>query len=614
MADELKIELDTHMPLDGRAVLTGRLLRGEGEVVSSFPEQLAVMPVAEAAPVLPVPVSTGGDFVIPLHELPPGYCRITTGESTANELFLVPGVRPAGDSAAGPTDCLRFVRDTVDLLREQQSCHFGGDTAAPLALTICHPMSRSYRSLGHREDSVFRTYWFSERPLELEPVLLDFELWPVLQRLSELTGDQQYASLVEGMAEIFARHGFHPHSGLGYLGEEAGFDVRALCGKPTKVGDAQPVFKPRNSGSFPGLPLDVLWRHAPQQMHRMFRSMYYGLVTDAETMDFNRFCSYDYRDADRRFSMERNPGHCAFESVAARMIHWWCSCYRHTGDADCLAYAARMLGKWEAVQHPETGLVPNFFGAVGWSPGAPMPPGEWAELRGTAMMSVALLQAATELRQASDDAGLIARLTTMAERLALGTARYGYDAADHLYVEVLHLDGRPYERTSRYVFATQEEKEAAMLQHPELEQVRVYRGAGHYRYQPFWEFYVGSRIPLYLAQVAEATGNGELLELVAPVAADALTEARETTEPFVAEGAWTYRASAVAVKMLLSLWRLTGDLEHLAGAREIADRELSRLARVQAPDWWRMPERTALLDALLELHMLPQSHIMQERC
>jgi hypothetical protein len=261
-----------------------------------------------------------------------------------------------------------------------------------------------------------------------------------------------------------------------------------------------------------------------------------------------------------------------------------------------------MLRKWEAIQHPDSGLVPNFFGAVGWAPGEPMPPGEWAELRGTALMAEALLDAADELRPAPESGDLGARLTAMAEKLALGTARYGYDAADRLYHEWLHLDGRVYESTARYVFRTPAEKDAVVRVHPELARVRVYRGGGLYRHQTYWEFCAGTRIPLQLARVAERTGNRELLALVAPVAADVLAESRAQPDAFTAEGGWTFRASALYVKLLLSLYRQTGEEPYLAGAVELAEAEKARLARVVAPDWWRMPERTALLDAFLELH------------
>jgi hypothetical protein len=251
--------------------------------------------------------------------------------------------------------------------------------------------------------------------------------------------------------------------------------------------------------------------------------------------------------------------------------------------------------------------VPNFFGAVASNPGAPMPPGEWAELRGAALMAEALLAAVAELPQSAATADLITRLTTASTRLALGTARLGYDATDRLYHEWLHLDGRVYESTARYVFRTQQEKDAAVRDNPALERVRVYRGAGLYRHQSYWEFCAGTRIPLELANVAEATGNRELLALLLPVAADALDEARLQPAAFTPEGGWTFRASALYVKLFLSLHRQTGNHDYLSGAQELADRELARLAPVAAPHWWRMPERAALLDALLELHTALQA-------
>jgi len=54
--------------------------------------------------------------------------------------------------------------------------------------------------------------------------------------------------------------------------------------------------------------------------------------------------------------------------------------------------------------------------------------------------------------------------------------------------------------------------------------------------------------------------------------------------------------------MLVLLWRQTKDAQYLDAACEIADRELAGLALVEYPQWWRMPERTALLDGLLALH------------
>lgn len=39
-----------------------------------------------------------------------------------------------------------------------------------------------------------------------------------------------------------------------------------LTGVPNKVNNVEPVFKPKNSGHFPGLPLEALWRHAPPML------------------------------------------------------------------------------------------------------------------------------------------------------------------------------------------------------------------------------------------------------------------------------------------------------------------------------------------------------------
>lgn len=465
----LHVMIDTQLPLDGRSELTGQISRpddAETDTSAELPTRLAVIFADGDAPALVVPVEVSGDFAIPLGELAPGYYRVVpvtdTGEEIGPEIqplfFAVPGLREASTPAVKSSSWLDFVVHTMDLLLEHQSCRFGGSPQAPSALTVTTPLSRSYLSLGHRENGEYRTYWFPETRLLIDPVMLDFELWPILQQLAAITGRDEYGQLLAGMAEQFAVHGFDAESGLGFLGEEAGFDVLHLRGVATKVNNAQPIFKPKNSGHFSGMPLDVLWQHAPEKMHRMFRSMFYGLITDPKSMDYNRFCSYDYRDTDRRHLMERNPGHCAFESAAGRMIHWWASCYRHTGDGDCLDWAERMLSKWEAVQHPQTGLVPNFFGARAWDPGASMPPGEWAELRGVGLMAVALMEAAGELEQSGSAGELVDRLRMMAEKLALGIARHGYDAPHRLFHEWLHLDGRVYETTARYVFRTRRRK------------------------------------------------------------------------------------------------------------------------------------------------------------
>lgn len=496
---------------------------------------------------------------------------------------------------AGPF--IQSVRQTVEQLLERQSARLGGDPAGALCLTVTRPVHRTYRSLGHvRPDGTHETYLFPQRPMDLAPFLLDFDLWPILQRLSALTGEARYGDLVEGMAAAFAGHGFDARCGLGYLGEEAGFDVTRTQCASSKSGDNPAAFKPRNSGAFPGLPLATLWRHAPAPMHRMFRAMYWGLITHDESMDFNRFCGYDFDDGAGRHAMVRSAGHCAFETCAARMIHWWSNCFVETGDSDCLDWAARMTDKWAAIQHPETGLVPNFFGAVEWQENVPMPPGEWAETRGTALMAAGLMDAVRELRRSSAAAALALadRLQNMALRLARGTARYGFDADRQLFREHLHLDGQPYESTARYCFHTAAEKAAAVARDPEMAQVPVYVGAGFFRPCTYWEFCCGVNTPRDLAQVLAATGDDELRALLEPWAEPMIAASRAEPAPLTEEGAWTFRGGAYAIRFLLALGRRSE-------AEEVALAELARLAQPTEGDWWRLPERASWLDALLLL-------------
>ena len=50
------------------------------------------------------------------------------------------------------------------------------------------------------------------------------------------------------------------------------------------------------------------------------------------------------------------------------------------------------------------------------------------------------------------------------------------------------------------------------------------------------------------------------------------------------------------------MFRATGRTDHLHLARELADSERRRLSGLTYPHWWRLCERTSLLDGLLMLH------------
>ncbi|MCL4691304.1 MAG: AGE family epimerase/isomerase [Candidatus Hydrogenedentes bacterium] len=625
----VRVELDTYQILDSRELLRGTMVPSSQSALTQLaddhPDATVDLFVSALGPARPdwatenIPINEVGSgsaaITIPVHAFNGGYYRMWGQIMSSDDLlskgdvldkngsavtFCVPGFRssPEETPVANP---IEFVAQTVNSLWGFQSARIDGDPYGTPFLTVTRPVYASYRSIGYKRGDTYENYWFPERPMDLAPFLCDFELWPILDKLSELTGDGTYSAIVSSMAAAFTEHGFHPTSGLGYLGEEAGFDVWNRAVASTKTGTAPPAFKPKNTGTFPELPLDRLWSVAPDKMHRMGRSMFLGLVTNPENMDFNRYCAYDWDDSNQAHVMTQNTAHCAFDSVAGRMIHWWASCYARIGDEDCLLWAEKMTDKWAAVQHPESGLVPNFFGAVAPQEHVPMPPGEWAEPRATILMAVALTDAANELRQRDGGSLLADRLIDMARRIALGVARYDYDRERRVFREYLHLDGRPYEGTTRYTFPTQEQKDAAVKSDPQLAQVRVYDGAGFYMPGTYWELCAGSTIPLDLAQVATRVNDPELLDLIHGICEDMVDEARKQTGPVTEEGTWTFRASGEYIQALVLLYQTSGKTPYLEWAREIADREMRHLDQVVYPQWWRMPERAAFLNGLLEL-------------
>ena len=496
---------------------------------------------------------------------------------------------------------LQFVRGALDILLERQSARLGGQPDGAICLTGSDLIHKSYLARGRKEDGKYRTYWFPEKPMEIQPTRLDMDLWSILDSLSDLTGERRYREMVTAMSEMFGRHGFDARSGLGYLGEMCDFDVVGLAPLP-RGPFTEPWFKPRNSGDCPTLPLDRLWTHAAQPMARMCRAMFYGLVTDPATMDFNRYCPYQFDDSDRKPAQPQNSKHVAFESVGARMIHWWASCWAHAGDGECLDWAQRMADKWRAVQHPDSGLVPNHFGGIASNPGGPMPPGEWCEPRNAVLAAVAWLEAAEECKKRSGGEALGAQLTAMAAKLADGLARFSYAPAQSIFLEHLHLDGQPYRGMSGTTFRTQADKDAAVRLQPDLEGVAVFAGAGFYRPPPFWSHCAGTDIPFHLAQVAARTKQADLLRRLCAMASDIRDEAGKLQGEFTEDNCWTFRANAQYIKMFLLLAQPTRERAYLDHARALADSTLRFLAEVSGREWWRMLERNSLLNALLLLH------------
>ena len=631
--DVLSCELESNLVLDGRYTLAGKFTPQKSAAaraaLSSAPIRglrIRLVPLSPEGRSWETQLEATADrlkeglpFTLPTRELRGGYYRmhgelfaegdalVAKGSVTAFEstpvMLCVLQLRPAQPSSPNPKprDYISFVTQTVERLLERQSVTLGGQPDGTRFITVARPVQRSYRELGRKlSEGIYTNHWFPEAPLDYEPFLADLEAWVVLERLSALTGNEHYRTLTGAMAQAFARHGFHPMSGLGYLGTENGFDVLRVEGVSTMQfrGIVLGTFKPRNSGTYPQLPLEQLWTHAPAQMHRMCRAMYYGMVTDAATMDFNRYCGFEFNDADQVFSMKPNPNHGRFNEVAGRMIHWWASCFARTGDADCLAWAQKMTDKWQAVQHAKTGLTPFHCGSSLFK----LPPDSTIASDAAALTAASYLDAATELRKRPGGKPLADQLTQMAVKVALGVARQAYDPKRRIFRARLICSGKLNDQGHQYENRPQSDKDAAVKLEPPLEQWKVFYGAGFYQPGVYWEHFAGSTVPLDLAQVMAATGNEELAAILRTWVPDLIEEGRKQRSAITADGTWTFRASGEYIHMLVLLWRQTKDLHYLDAAREIADREIAGLEQVEYPEWWRMPERTALLDGLLALH------------
>ena len=72
---------------------------------------------------------------------------------------------------------------------------------------------------------------------------------------------------------------------------------------------------------------------------------------------------------------------------------------------------------------------------------------------------------------------------------------------------------------------------------------------------------------------------------------DAIEAASGLRFPLTGEARWTFQATGLYVKLLVSLHRMTGKGDYLDQARSLADGELDRLPAVACPEWWRLRER-----------------------
>jgi len=518
-------------------------------------------------------------------------------------LLGCPSPQPA---PASPPDIASFLRQTLNQIFAHTAVPVRLKNREILLPTCDSTIHRGYRSIGHRdENGKYSIFDFPEHPWTGHPSRLDVPLANQLSDLGKVLGDEELQTRFDGYVTLLSAHGFDHRSGLGYFGEESVLDLPTLS--PVSKGAASyPKFKPFNSGTNPCLPDRELWERAPEKMRQMMKSMFTGLVIDPANMDFNRFCFYNFEASSSTPAQLKTSAHCGFDASGARMVLWWTDAYCETEDASFLDWARRMFAKWSAVQHPKTGLKPNFFGAVAHVPGADCPPGKWCESRGAAMAARLLAEASIRVQDKDSAFGNDLRKSSL--RLAEGLLQYCYRPAEHSFREHCRLDGSPLEGEARYAFPTPEARDEAAKTDPRLAKVSIFDGGGLYRRPGYWSHCAGSEIPVHLAYIAANLSDRSLAKKLAKLTADFDADRAACGGPFTKDGVWRFLATAYHIRFLLELFRILPDPAYVQRAKEIAEEEIRDLSMIKTPEWWRMPERAEFTAALLQI-LQTQSNI-----
>ncbi len=496
---------------------------------------------------------------------------------------------------------LDAARAGLDTLLAKQSARLGGKADGLLCITLTRWTWETFRTVGAQRGDDLLTYLIQGYPIDMEPPYMDLRSWPMLELFSDVTRDPRYRDLAVAMARAFGQYGFDPASGLGYLGEEAEFDVVKLACAPVRAG-GDPQFKP-----VIGAPLERLWAEAPEATARMIRSAYYGLVTRPETMDYNRHCDYGFDDSKRNHPTAFNSHHVGFAMAGACLVHWWGFLFARTGEPQCLDWSQAMADKWKRAQHPQSGLVPAWFGSDREDEDT-QPPRPYCNYWDT-IAGISFLRAAAEWKVRPAGQALARQLEEMGRRIIMGFARYACNDQTRLFPQWMNLDGSDPKKRSWYTFYSEAERDEAAKRDPLLAEVEVFSHSGFYSSFPsstnagttFWE----SNVPYDVTLAARMTGDAYLLRRAEALAAIVVDEARNLTGEFNSRGQWTMPANALYVKMMLLLFETTRTRRYLDWAREIADMELEFLRR-PLPDgkqeWWRQRQRDSWIEALLLLH------------
>jgi len=312
--------------------------------------------------------------------------------------------------------------------------------------------------------------------------------------------------------------------------------------------------------------------------------------------------------------------HRGFVYAGAMLVKYWAMHFARTGDAETLAWAQAMTDKWRALQHPKTGLLPHFIGAIR-ADDPEQSPTPYAHVN-DARTGAVFMQAADYLKQRPAGRRLARQLRDLGLRTIKGVARHGYDAERRIFPLWLKLEGGEYTEQTFYQFRTQADKERAIIltrthaetrrrtwgrtttgQGPTVADVDVFAGPGFFVQSPH-SVTTGVRLPLDAAEAAALTGDAELIERARLFADEIMAEARTHTAPLNDQGQWLFPATGGYIRAMLALHQATGEAEYLENARELADIQLRMLTGPMpagTPEWWRLPARDGFLEALLML-------------
>lgn len=385
------------------------------------------------------------------------------------------------------------------------------------------------------------------------------DLYQLLDRLTEVTGDARYRRAKEAALGWFFRHAQSPATGLLAWGEHLGWD---LIEDKITVGNvgADGVVQVSDIHEFygPWIHWDTCFQEAPEATRRFALGLWRHQIYDPATCEFSRHARYSKHAPGRGYEFARQAGF---------YLDTWASVYRKTRDPELLEAVERMtaaLGKW---RNRKSGLIPferrspqvvfvlhNLsFMVDGWNASLKLPPGPRDELQAlVGALDEAVARIEHDLGpEGKGFAKIVDADTAEVSNRGMAEARPGYSE------EFINQRYAPYGGlwASTYGAGSYTDARHALLSCHRYRQVE----RDEYRR---WTVATADR---YLASLPDAAGGDLTPKTLAPVMA-----------------------------LLHGAYRLTGDAKYLAHSEALAELAIERLFREGVP----LPYATSRRDRL----------------